>query len=142
MPVSWVKNDDIWKKAEDAVEKTRKKKKEDFTDKDWGLVGHIYKKMGGKKKMKTTEKNEAGKAKVVSTGKTKEPPAHIVDKDKWDTAVTKVISQSRKNQDEFDAKNYAAVTAIYKNLGGTFKKKNERLIQASKMINILNEALS
>jgi hypothetical protein len=45
---SWVQNDDVWKKAEKVVSDTRKKKKDAFSDKDWGLVTHIYKNMGEK----------------------------------------------------------------------------------------------
>jgi|WetSurSiteA1Bulk_404760.scaffolds.fasta_scaffold227086_1 hypothetical protein len=127
---SWVQNDDIWKRARQVVSTTRKKKKADFTDTDWGLVTHIYKRMGGTVKAKTNEAKE----RAVTPGRIKEPPAHIADKEKWNEAVTKVAAQSKKKQKDFEDKDYAAVTAIYKNLGGTFKKKNESLITASRML--------
>jgi hypothetical protein len=127
---SWVQDDDIWKRARQVVSKTHEKKKSDFTDQDWGLVTHIYKRMGGKVKAKTNEAKE----KVVTPGRIKKPPAHIADTDKWNAAVTKVAAQSKKKQAEFDNKDYAAVTAIYKNMGGTFKKKNESLITASRIL--------
>lgn len=87
-----------------------------------------------KKKSPTNEAKE----KVVTPGKIKKPPAHIADEEKWNEAITKVAAQSKKKQKDFDSKDYAAVTAIYKNLGGTFKKKNESLITASRVLEELS----
>jgi hypothetical protein len=50
---SWVADDDLWKKAKEIVVKQRERNPDSFTDRDWGLVTHIYKNSGGKIKSKS-----------------------------------------------------------------------------------------
>lgn len=49
-------DEDLWDEAKKKVKKQRDKNINDFTDRDWGLVNHIYQNMGGTFKSKSVKK--------------------------------------------------------------------------------------